>query len=35
MDQIYTIHNVISRQAFFLDHGQMEIIHKKFKNLYK
>lgn len=35
MDQIYTIHNVISRTAFYLTHKQMEYIHKKFKNLYK
>ena len=35
MDQIYTIHCVISRTAFFLTHKQMEYIHAKFKNLFK
>jgi hypothetical protein len=35
MDQIYTIHNIISRAAYFLTHKQMEFIHRKFKNLYR
>ena len=35
MDQIYAIHCVISRTAFFLTHQQMDYIHTKFKNLLK